>query len=230
VTIREGVGFPGVPGFTLLGQPITITAPLSDPANPYRITFVFDASIIPAGSDETSVQIYRDSDPALPCLGTLVADPDPCVVDRQLLAGGDVQITVLTSHASFWGGFVSNAPPPFPFTGFFSPVANPPSINAVKAGATVPLRFSLGGNRGLDILAPGSPTSHAVSCDVLRLGGGTTRVQPQRGGSRSGLTYKAKTQIYTFSWKTDRSWRGCRAFVLTLSDGSQHTAWFRFRR
>lgn len=33
-----------------------------------------------------------------------------------------------------------------------------------------------------------------------------------------------------YGLKTDRSWRGCREFVLTLSDGSQHTAWFRFRR
>ncbi len=43
------------------------------------------------------------------------------------------------------------------FTGFFSPIDNLPAINSMKAGAAVPVKFSLGGDQGLDIFALGSP-------------------------------------------------------------------------
>ena len=43
------------------------------------------------------------------------------------------------------------------FTGFLSPVKNPPNLNSVNGGSTVPVRFSLGGFRGLAIFAPGNP-------------------------------------------------------------------------
>ena len=39
------------------------------------------------------------------------------------------------------------------FSGFFQPVDNPPITNVVKAGSSVPLVFSLGGNQGLGVLA-----------------------------------------------------------------------------
>src|SRR5262249_33256233 len=54
---------------------------------------------------------------------------------------------------------------PYPFSGFFPPVDNPPTLNAVKAGTAVPVKFALGGNRGLNIFAAGSPTSQQVTCD-----------------------------------------------------------------
>ena len=44
----------------------------------------------------------------------------------------------------------------YPFTGFFSPIANPPALNSVNAGASRPVKFSLGGFRGLAIFAAGS--------------------------------------------------------------------------
>src|SRR5207237_6662926 len=39
----------------------------------------------------------------------------------------------------------------YDFTGFFSPVGNPPVLNAVNAGRAIPVKFSLSGNKGLDI-------------------------------------------------------------------------------
>jgi hypothetical protein len=35
----------------------------------------------------------------------------------------------------------------YTFTGFFSPVDNPPTVNVAKAGSAIPVKFSLGGNR-----------------------------------------------------------------------------------
>jgi hypothetical protein len=46
--------------------------------------------------------------------------------------------------------------PTYAFTGFGSPVDNLPVVNLIHAGQAVPLKFSLGGNQGLDILNTGT--------------------------------------------------------------------------
>jgi PKD repeat protein len=110
--------------------------------------------------------------------------------------------------------------------GFFPPVANPPTVNARQAGAAIPLKFSLSGNQGLNILAAGSPSSVQVSCQS-RASIGAPIVASSPGDS--GLTYDASSDTYTFVWKTDRSWAGtCRRLDLTLDDGTTHSAQMRF--
>ena len=56
----------------------------------------------------------------------------------------------------------------YPFTGFFSPVDNLPILNIAKAGSTIPVKFSLGGDRGLGILAVGSPKLVPIACSRRR--------------------------------------------------------------
>lgn len=115
----------------------------------------------------------------------------------------------------------------FDFGGFLSPVAGPPAVNEVKAGAAVPVVFSLGGFQGLDVLAEGSPTVSAYSCTS---GAPTDPADEAPAQSRSGLTYDAATDTYTYVWKTRKSWAGsCRHLVLTFTDGTSYTADFRFR-
>jgi len=41
------------------------------------------------------------------------------------------------------------------FSGFFQPVDNLPTLNLVKAGSAIPVKFSLGGNKALSIFAAG---------------------------------------------------------------------------
>src|SRR6185503_11562768 len=53
----------------------------------------------------------------------------------------------------------------YSLVGFFSPVDNPPTLNVVKAGAAIPVKFSLGGNQGLGVMAAGYPSSKAIACD-----------------------------------------------------------------
>jgi hypothetical protein len=64
----------------------------------------------------------------------------------------------------------------YDFSGFFSPVDNPDvATNKAKAGSSIPVKFSLGGDQGLDIFATGTnpttnetftyPTSTAMTCD-----------------------------------------------------------------
>ena len=51
----------------------------------------------------------------------------------------------------------------YEFTGFFPPVANLPALNSVKAGSAVPVKFTLDGYQGLDVLVD-TPTSTPINC------------------------------------------------------------------
>ena len=52
---------------------------------------------------------------------------------------------------------------PYNFSGFFPPVDNPLVVNVVNAGRAIPVKFSLGGNKGLNIFAPGYPVSQQIA-------------------------------------------------------------------
>lgn len=112
------------------------------------------------------------------------------------------------------------------FTGFFPPVDNDGVLNVAKAGSSIPVKFSLGGDMGLQVLAADSPTSQQVTCDQ---GVPTDPIETTLTAGASTLTYDPTTGHYTYVWKTDRTWTGCRQFTLALDDGSQHTALFKFR-
>jgi hypothetical protein len=49
------------------------------------------------------------------------------------------------------------------FTGFYQPVDNG-LWNTAKAGSAIPVKFSLGGDQGLDVIKPGSPTMTGIPC------------------------------------------------------------------
>jgi hypothetical protein len=113
------------------------------------------------------------------------------------------------------------------YRGFFSPIANPPVVNNVKAGRSVPVKFSLGGNHGLDIFAPGSPTSGRTACSFVAP---STEVLETVTPGSSSLSYDVLTDKYHYNWKTDKSWTGtCRRLIVTLDDGTTHEANFCFK-
>jgi hypothetical protein len=112
------------------------------------------------------------------------------------------------------------------FNGFFSPVANPPIVNKVTAGSAVPIKFSLGGDIGLNIFAAGYPKLVKATCQVLK-----TNYIKNSGASASSLSYDQATGIYTYIWKTDKKLAGsCGALVLKFVDGSEKTLLFQFSR
>jgi hypothetical protein len=115
----------------------------------------------------------------------------------------------------------------FEFTGFIAPVNNPPVVNVMKAGRSVPVKFSLNGNQGLEIFALGYPRSRKVTCDVSAPG---DVVEETVSSGNSALTYDAENDQYLYPWNTLRSWTGCRVFELKLSDGQEFQAVFRFER
>lgn len=115
----------------------------------------------------------------------------------------------------------------YDFGGFLWPVRDFPAVNRWPAGLPVPIRFSLGGYHGRDVLE-GWPRVAEVEC-----GAGETPADghPARSPWGKGLRYKPRRDRYVFWWKTSRDWRGsCRQFLLKLDDGSLHRAEFRFTR
>jgi len=114
----------------------------------------------------------------------------------------------------------------FTFTGFFAPVDNPPLVNTMKAGSAVPVKFSLGGNRGLAIFAAGYPKSQPIACDS---GSPTDSIEETVTAGGSSLTYDATTDQYKYVWKTDKAWKGCRQLLLQFTDGTTKTALFQFQ-
>lgn len=203
------------PGLTVLGWQVQISAPAASSAAPLRLTFELDASLV-AGLDPLTIQVSRNGLVVDPCAG------DPCVARRALQPDGDLELVVLTSAASLWTFGTT-----YPFTGFFEPVDNPPTLNLLQAGKAVPVKFALGGDRGLGVFASGYPASQRISCDSSAP---VDLVELTSTASASGLGYDAATGRYTYVWKTDKVWAGsCRELVLRLVDGTEHRARFQLR-
>ena len=108
----------------------------------------------------------------------------------------------------------------FDFGGFGPPIVDPPDRLVRQAGSSLPVRFSLGGDHGLDVLAEGSPSYVRIDCDS---GVETGTTQLAASARRTDLTYDETSDEYLFVWKTDRSLAGaCLQFSLQLTDGSSH--------
>jgi hypothetical protein len=113
------------------------------------------------------------------------------------------------------------------FTGFFSPVSNPPTLNEAKGGQNIPLKFSLSGNKGLGIFAVGYPASQTVACATNTP---INALEETDTPGNSTLSYEAGSDQYHYNWKTEKAWSGtCRLLVVKLNDGSTHTANFKFK-
>jgi probable HAF family extracellular repeat protein len=210
-------------GFAFFGQQVVITAPpATGPAAPYIATFSIDASAL-GGIAPADVQVFRNGVPVADCTDPTQAVPDPCVAARGLVAGGagDAFITVRTTQFSTWsvGRFA------YVLSGFFASVDNLPTINTVKAGSAVPVKFGLGSDRGLNIFVAGSPASAAVTCGS----GAADAVEQTVTAGTSTLTYDSGTARYQYVWKTDKAWKGCRDLILRFRDGSTLLAHFSFK-
>jgi probable HAF family extracellular repeat protein len=116
----------------------------------------------------------------------------------------------------------------YDFGGFFRPVDNPEVLNKANAGSTIPVKFGLDGEQGLDIFEQGYPRSVPIACDPNDQ---VDAIEQTLNDGSSHLEYDATTDQYTYVWKTDRAWaHTCRQLVVRLDDGSTHLANFKFAR
>jgi dipeptidyl aminopeptidase/acylaminoacyl peptidase len=108
----------------------------------------------------------------------------------------------------------------YPFSGFDSPVSTNGVLDGAKAGQGIPLKFSLGGDRGLGIVA--GLSWQQVSCTD-----GTTTGQPVPGSGK--LSYSASSGRYLDVVTTDPSWKGsCRTLIVQLADTTLKLVLVRF--
>ena len=115
----------------------------------------------------------------------------------------------------------------YDFTGFFQPVANPPTVNVVNAGRAIPVKFSLSGNKGLSIFAANSPQSGVIPCDASAPAQDLTDTTT---AGNSSLSYDASSDQYNYVWATNRAWANtCKQLIVRLADGTDHIAYFKFR-
>lgn len=118
----------------------------------------------------------------------------------------------------------------YSFGGFYEPVQNPSAVNKAEAGSSIPLKFTLGGNYGMNILAAGSPSSQQVSCTspYAPIGASSPTVSnetPSLVIEKDGEVWK-----YKYIWKTDKAWQGtCRLLTVSFNDGTSKTALFQFK-
>ena len=116
----------------------------------------------------------------------------------------------------------------YSWTGFFQPVDNMPTVNSVKAGSAIAVKFGLGGNQGLSIFATGYPVSRLIVCDSSAPLDEVELPTITAGGS--GLTFDPASGQYSYVWKTDKSWAlTCRQLVVKLVDGTEHVANFKLK-
>jgi len=128
----------------------------------------------------------------------------------------------------------------YPWSGFFQPidtadggkgkdsvVSGTTVFNKVKAGSAIPVKFSLGGDRGLGIFATGYPKVQKVTCTSA-----TATADPiEETATTSGLKYDATTQQYNYAWKTATSFAGsCQKLEVKLVDGESYYAFFTFTK
>ena len=163
---------------------------------------------------------YQPNSGAISCI---LADasfyvPEPAAIEQFLCRRGTTSLPGATECTSAF----------FNFSGFLQPVDNLPALNQVKAGQAIPVKFRLGGNQGLNILASGSPSSAQIACDASAV---LDAIEQTVTAGGSSLTYDATTDTYTYVWKTDKSWANtCRQLRVTLTDGTMHEAHFKFSK
>ena len=89
-------------------------------------------------------------------------------------------------------------------------------LDQVKAGAAVPVKLSLGGDFGLDILAAGSPASQGIACNASAT---VEDIEETVTAGASSLGYDPQSGRYSYVWKTRKGWAGtCRQLLVTLDE------------
>jgi Tol biopolymer transport system component len=140
--------------------------------------------------------------------------------------GIDVQVSATDRAGHSFSATLHYEVKGYTFAGFFSPIMNPPAVNTVNAGSSVPIKFSLGAFRGLSIFAQGFPATQPMTCAGVITDPRQETVPP---GS-STLTYNPSLNQYQLNWKTESRWRNtCRRLNVRLKDGVDRVAFFSFK-
>jgi hypothetical protein len=167
--VRRGPALAGTPNPSQIGEPVTFSATLTaiDPISDLptsaiptgTVVFAVDQPEDPARQheatlDASGVATWTTSDLTLgdheiyaTYLGDANFAPTWVMIDAPLLAATTFTALgeVLQPNATQWVKVKQTVV--FPFRGFFQPVDNL-ALNVAKAGSGIPVKFSLGGDKG----------------------------------------------------------------------------------
>jgi hypothetical protein len=226
ISIREGPDAAAEFGF--IGQRVVLdVSPDATAAAPLVITFLIDASVIPAGQSADTIQVSKDGVAVPACTGA-GATPDPCVASRQSV-GTDAQIVVRTSSASDWD-FAPGLAPQYSFSGFLEPVKNPNTVNTGKAGRTYPVKWQLRDADGAVVSSLSAIAQILVkttSCSEFT-NDPTDALETSTTGGTS-LRYDSSSNHYVYNWATPTT-PACYSLFLELDSGQTFPAYFRLSR
>ena len=112
----------------------------------------------------------------------------------------------------------------YDFGGFLNP-ASSSGVTSLKAGQTLPVRFSLNGNRGLAVLY-GDPAFQRTDCSS-----GAAIGSPITAVASEPFSYSPATDTYKFAWKTQKAWANwCGTLTLVFADGTSEELDVRFTK
>jgi uncharacterized repeat protein (TIGR01451 family) len=256
ITLECGSAFTD-PGATasVCGSPVQVTVTgAANPNAPGTYTVTYSASANGFTTEATRIVTVQDTvapvitlngaNPMQVGFSTVFTDPGATASDGcagNLTASIIVTGSVDTNTVGFYALTYSVSDPsghsdtkvrtvevlPYNFTGFFAPIDNLPALNEMKAGQAAPVKFSLGSNQGLNILAAGSPSSVQISCSTSDP---ILPVEQTETAGSSSLGYDSTSNQYKYTWKTESSWKNtCRQLTITLRDGTVHVAKFKFK-
>jgi hypothetical protein len=118
----------------------------------------------------------------------------------------------------------------FSFLGFFQPVDNLPALNTVKNGSTVPVKFKLQGQGGVEITSTSaifSTTTVKVSCSNFASQLETPIETLATGGT--SLRYDLTAMQFIYNWKTPAQSNTCWRLDVKFTDGTTKSADFKLK-
>jgi hypothetical protein len=116
------------------------------------------------------------------------------------------------------------------FKGFYQPVDMNNTVNTVKAGSTVPIKFELfkGTTELTDTAKVNQPLkAQKVNCTSLASTGEDAIELTATGGT--SLRYDTTGGQYIYNWKTPTGAGTCYNVTITANDGSSQTAYFKLK-
>jgi hypothetical protein len=116
---------------------------------------------------------------------------------------------------------------PWLLTGFYQPTDMNGTLNVVKNGSTVPLKFEIfaGSTELTDTANVKSLTSAQIGCDVSAP---TDEIELTATGGTS-LRYDTTAGQFIYNWQTPKKAGNCYRVTMTTQDGSSLVAFFRLK-